>query len=532
MRSCTRALSKPACPLQVAEFKGLAVVGERELRLAQVLQTDREVVGVVRVVGLQLVGLVVGLLGLRPLRHASVQVAQCEVQVGRRLARNQLLESRLGHLRIGLTQQRDQTGLCGGVARVELQHAAVAGARRARCCRAGPRSPPGPAAHRRSVVRPASTFSYSACACGELPALERFPGLQQGRGGGRRRRLRLAHRDGVLERPRGLGGDDLPRAAPHAGRAPAARALRARRPPDRVPHPERGGRRCRARVRLRLRQPGDGLGGLHGQSPVPPTRVRLDRGGGRGGRWQLAPVRAQAGALEMGEGGAGGLAFSGGLLKKSPRRMPGWKICRYTYPPYNSKKTAAVAAKAWTGRSRTQSSQPVLRSSLARRMVAAYAAPVPPVSGATVRAPPMPGRVGGGSVGSDTAGGSASNRSSSSASASSGLMGSSSGAQRRRRSRRTALGTVSAGRRRRLVRAALPAPGCLLERLQQKAHGVVPVWSTLGSSRRRSFSSSLSNEGFLTTIGRMKITSSLLVDVLVPISEQVADAGQVSGVGH
>ncbi len=216
------------------------------------------------------------------------------------------------------------------------------------------------------------------------------------------------------------------------------------------------------------------------------------------------------GALEMGEGGGGGLAFSGALLKKSPRRMPGWKICRYTYPPYNSKKTAAVAAKAWTGRSRTQSSQPVLRASLARRMVAAYAAPVPPVSEATVRAPPMPGRVGGGSVGSETAGGSASNRSSSSASASSGLMGSSSGPASASKSKDGSC-TVSGGRRRRLVRAALPAPGGLLERLQQKAHGVVPVWSILGSSRRRSFSSSLSSEGFLTTIGRMKITSSLLV---------------------
>ena len=59
-----------------------------------------------------------------------------------------------------------------------------------------------------------------------------------------------------------------------------------------------------------------------------------------------------------------------------------------------------------------------------------------------------------------------------------------------------------------------------------------PVWSIFGSSRRRSFSSSLSSEGFLTTIGRMKITSSLLVTLLVAIREQVTDARQVSRVGQ
>ena len=188
-------------------------------------------------------------------------------------------------------------------------------------------------------------------------------------------------------------------------------------------------------------------------------------------------------------------------------------------------------AKACTGRSRTQSSQPVLRSSLARRIVAACAAPAPVSNADAARRCRC-------RAGSESAGSARTRR---------GLgfeqvrvIG-----QRQLRAARLFLGSGVGvevegrllhrlrGRRRPLVRRRLSRLlGRLLEGLQQKAHGLSPVWSIFGSSRRRCFSSSLSREGLLTTIGRMKITSSLLVDVLVAIGEQVADARQVSDVGH
>src|SRR6185503_2621899 len=72
------------------QLQGAPVVAEREILLADVLQADREVVGVIGVGRVEVVGLEIGLLRRRPIRPVGVEVAQDEVQVGRGLQRNQV----------------------------------------------------------------------------------------------------------------------------------------------------------------------------------------------------------------------------------------------------------------------------------------------------------------------------------------------------------------------------------------------------------------------------------------------------------
>ena len=86
-------------PLGLSELLGAAVEVERELRLAQVIEADGEVVGVVGVVGLEVMRLEIGLLRLRPLRLVGVEVAEHEMQERRWLARDQLLQAALGGCR-------------------------------------------------------------------------------------------------------------------------------------------------------------------------------------------------------------------------------------------------------------------------------------------------------------------------------------------------------------------------------------------------------------------------------------------------
>ena len=58
------------------EVERLAVVAERDAALAEMLESDGEVVGVVRIGGFELERLEVGLLRLAPLRLARVQMTR------------------------------------------------------------------------------------------------------------------------------------------------------------------------------------------------------------------------------------------------------------------------------------------------------------------------------------------------------------------------------------------------------------------------------------------------------------------------
>ena len=80
----------------------LAALGERTITIdCDVLEADGEVERVIGVVRLHLEGLVVRLLGRRPLALLGVQIAQREVQECRRVPGDELLQARLRRLRAG-----------------------------------------------------------------------------------------------------------------------------------------------------------------------------------------------------------------------------------------------------------------------------------------------------------------------------------------------------------------------------------------------------------------------------------------------
>ena len=82
-----------------------AVVLERQLALAEVIQADREVVGVVRILRIGRKGPEISRLGIRPASLGGVLVAEREVEERRvRLLREDVLDAALGLQRIGLAR--------------------------------------------------------------------------------------------------------------------------------------------------------------------------------------------------------------------------------------------------------------------------------------------------------------------------------------------------------------------------------------------------------------------------------------------
>ena len=89
-------------PARLGKRERATVVRQRDLRLADVLESDGEVVGVVRVVRREIVRLEIRSLRGGPLRLLRVQIAQREIEKRRRIACDQLLEPRFGGERIGV----------------------------------------------------------------------------------------------------------------------------------------------------------------------------------------------------------------------------------------------------------------------------------------------------------------------------------------------------------------------------------------------------------------------------------------------
>lgn len=95
---------------------------QRRFGLADVFERNGEVVGVIRIVGLQVMGLKKSLLGIGPAVLVDVGIAQREMQIGfRRVALNQLFDARFRRLRVGAAEHADQSSLRERVARVELE---------------------------------------------------------------------------------------------------------------------------------------------------------------------------------------------------------------------------------------------------------------------------------------------------------------------------------------------------------------------------------------------------------------------------
>src|SRR4029077_19948593 len=109
-------------PPGAGELDRAAIEAQGELGLADVFQADGEIVGVIGVAGVEVEGLEIRLLRGRPLGLVGVEVAQREVEEGRRLARDQLSQPRFRREGIGSTEQPDEAALRERMSRVELEH--------------------------------------------------------------------------------------------------------------------------------------------------------------------------------------------------------------------------------------------------------------------------------------------------------------------------------------------------------------------------------------------------------------------------
>ena len=104
IRSWTAVVLKLVRPLAAASCSRAPVKIERRLGLADVFERNRQVVGVIGIVGLQVVRLKERLLRVGPAVLVDVIVAERKVKVGGRVARDQLLEPGFGAQRFGAAE--------------------------------------------------------------------------------------------------------------------------------------------------------------------------------------------------------------------------------------------------------------------------------------------------------------------------------------------------------------------------------------------------------------------------------------------
>src|SRR5687768_10961364 len=123
--ACGRDIEARAALL--GEGDGASVVVERELRLTQVVQADRQVVREVRVPRIRGEGFEVGALRFRPAALLGELVAEREMQrLGVRIGGEQVLDAAFGGERIESARaQRDERRLCMRVSGIRLQQAQV-----------------------------------------------------------------------------------------------------------------------------------------------------------------------------------------------------------------------------------------------------------------------------------------------------------------------------------------------------------------------------------------------------------------------
>ena len=94
---------------------------KRRFGLADVFKRNGEVVGVIRIVGLQVMGLKKSLLGVRPAVLIDISIAEREVQIrDARVASNELLDAGFRGLRVGTPEHADQSRLGERVTRVSF----------------------------------------------------------------------------------------------------------------------------------------------------------------------------------------------------------------------------------------------------------------------------------------------------------------------------------------------------------------------------------------------------------------------------